>query len=94
MKNLGTFIANRNVAQITKDFLNFVDSNKNWRHLKHAKYIFARRSGLNFLKACANSDLQTVNAQDTPMPPPRKWMMPVALSMVMLSALGWIEGTT
>ena len=46
------------------------------------------------LKACANSDLQTVNAQDTPMPPPRKWMMPVALSMVMLSALGWIEGTT
>jgi hypothetical protein len=46
------------------------------------------------LKACANSDLQTVNAQDTPMPPPRKWMMPVALSMVMLSAFGWIEGTT
>ena len=24
----------------------------------------ARRSGLNFRKACANSDLQTVNAQD------------------------------
>jgi len=42
----------------------------------------------------ANRDLQTVKAQDTPMPPPRKWMMPVALSMVMLSALGWIEGTT
>jgi len=28
------------------------------------------------------------------MPPPRKWMMPVALSLVMLSAFGWIEGTT
>ena len=30
--------------------LNFVEStNKNWRRL-NAKYIFARRSGLNFLK--------------------------------------------
>jgi len=56
--------------------------------------IQERRDQQRPLKACANSDLQTVNAQDTPMPPPRKWMMPVALSMVMLSALGWIEGTT
>ena len=55
----------------------------------NAAFYFCRRAGHNFLKACANSDLQTVNAQDTPMPPPRKWMMPVALSMVMLSALGW-----
>jgi len=53
-----------------------------------------RRDQQRPLKACANSDLQTVNAQDTPMPPPRKWMMPVALSLVMLSAFGWIEGTT
>jgi len=60
-----------------------------WRCWSHE-----RRDQQRPLKACANSDLQTVNAQDTPMPPPRKWMMPVALSMVMLSAFGWIEGTT
>ena len=68
MRNLGIFIANRNFTQISAN----ITKPKVWMSPLDSK-----------LKACANSDLQTVNAQDTPMPPPRKWMK---------CALG-IEGT-